>query len=222
MCGRFTLTIDPGDLREELDLGPIVADWHPRYNIAPTQPLAVVIDAVQRQVEAYRWGLVPGWAKDLEFGSRLINARSETLAEKPSFKNAFARRRCLILADGFFEWKKPGLPSERKVPYYIRMATGKPFTFAGLWESWKSPAGEEIRTCTIITCGPNERVAAIHDRMPVILPGEVRWKWLNPAANLVELGQMLAPFPADQMVAYPVGSAVNSPGNDSPVCVQPL
>jgi putative SOS response-associated peptidase YedK len=222
MCGRFTLALDPGELREELDLGPIVADLQPHYNIAPTQPVAVVTDGVKRAVEVYHWGLVPGWAKDLEIGNQMINARSETLQEKPSFKHAFAHRRCLILADGFYEWAKPGEKQARKTPYYFRMENGKPFTFAGLWETWMSPDKHEIRTCTIITCPANERVSPIHVRMPVILPADVRWQWLEPQAAPGDLQKWLAPYPADQMTTYPVGPLVNSPAYDLPACILPL
>lgn len=221
MCGRFTLTLDPGDLREALDLGPIVADYQPHFNIAPTQAVAVVIDGEKRQVEAYRWGLVPGWAKDLEIGSRMINARSETLQEKPAFKRPFAHRRCLILADGFYEWAKPADGRGRKIPYYFRLASNQPFTFAGLWEAWTPPGGQELRTCTIITCAANERVGAIHDRMPVILPAEVRWQWLDQKANPADLQKWLLPYPAGQMTAYPVGPLVNSPAYDDPACILP-
>ena len=128
----------------------------------------------------------------------------------------------MILADGFYEWAKPGEQYARKTPYYFRMESGKPFTFAGLWESWKSPAGQEILTCTIITCPANERVSPIHDRMPVILPAEVRWQWLDPQAAPGDLQKWLAPYPASQMITYPVGSLVNSPANDLPACILPL
>jgi putative SOS response-associated peptidase YedK len=217
MCGRFTLTLDPGELQESLNLGEITFDYMPRYNIAPTHPVAVVRDAQLRKVELFRWGLVPSWAKDISIGDRMINARSETLTEKPSFKNAFARRRCLILADGFYEWHRA--PGAAKTPYYFRLKSGKPFAFAGLWEFWRSSEGDELRTCTIITCAANTLVAEHHERMPVILPLEVHYPWLaaqTPATNLV---QLLAPYNPDEMTAFAVSKAVNSPENDSRECI---
>jgi putative SOS response-associated peptidase YedK len=222
MCGRFTLTIDPEDLREELDLGSVPTELHPRYNIAPTQPVAVVTEAAKRQVDLYQWGLVPAWAKDITIGSRLINARCETLVEKPSFRKAFERRRCLILADGFFEWAQPGEKVTRKTPYYFHLDSMKPFTFAGLWESWRSPKGEELHTCTIITCPANEEIAPFHDRMPVILPKTARWKWLDPGAKIPELNPFLIPYPKGEIVFHVVSSMINSPSIDEPQCILPV
>ncbi len=221
MCGRFTLTLDPGELREELDLGPIEVELHARFNIAPTQPVAVVAEPEKRQVELFKWGLVPSWAKDASIGSRLINARRETLAEKPAFRKAFDRRRCLILADGFFEWAHAGEKNARKTPYYFHLASGRAFTFAGLWEFWRAPGGEELRSCTIITCPANERIAAFHDRMPVILPEAVRWKWLDPAAKPAELASFMAPYPAGEIAYHPVSPMVNSPAVDEQACILP-
>ncbi len=222
MCGRFTLTIDPGDLQQELDLGPIAGELYKRFNIAPTQPVAVVTDAEKRLVELFHWGLVPFWAKDPSIGSRMINARGESLAEKPSFRKAFESRRCLILADGFYEWSKPVDKGERKTPYYFQLATGKPFTFAGLWETWRDPQGQTLRSCTIITCQANERVALIHERMPVILPPETRWQWLDPGMKPAALNHMLVPYPSGEMAHYPVSAAVNSPATDLPSLISPL
>jgi len=222
MCGRFTLFLDPGELKEELDLGPIEAELHARFNIAPTQPVAVVTEPVKRQVELYKWGLIPSWAKDPTIGSRLINARCETLAEKPAFRGAFERRRCLILADGFFEWAHPDVKTVRKTPYFFHLASGKPFTFAGLWEFWRSEAGEAVHTCTIITCPANEQIAPFHDRMPVILPGEVRWKWLDPAAKPPELNRYLVPYPAGEIAYHPVSTLVNNPAADEPAVIRPV
>ena len=221
MCGRFTLTLDPGELREELDLGQIAAEVHARFNVAPTQAVAVVTEAEKRQVELFKWGLVPSWAKDPSIGSRLINARSETLAEKPSFRKAFERRRCLILADGFFEWAHAGEKTARKTPYYFHLASHRAFTFAGLWESWRAPGGEELRSCTIITCPANERIAAFHDRMPVILPEAVRWRWLDPGAKPADLSLMLTPYPAGEIAYHSVSPMVNSPAVDEPACILP-
>ena len=220
MCGRFTLTLDPGELQETLNLGDITFDYVPRYNIAPTQPVAVVRDAQTRKVELFRWGLVPSWAKDISIGERLINARSETISEKPSFRSAFAHRRCLILADGFYEWRRA--QDGPKVPYYFKLKSGKPFAFAGLWESWHSPKGDELRTCTIITCAANDLVAEYHERMPVILPIKVQYSWLAPQTPAIELASLLAPYPPAEMVAYPVSRAVNSPENDTAECIKAI
>lgn len=218
MCGRFTLTLDPVILRQAFDLGEMPPDWIPRYNIAPSQPVAVVADAKTRNVDFMRWGLVPSWAKDIDIGNRLINARAETLAEKPSFRSAFARRRCLILADGFFEWKK--IKSGPSTPYYIQMEAKSPFAFAGLWEVWHAPEGDALKSCTIITCPPNARVAPIHDRMPVIFDPREAWGWLEERPQ-AELTAMLKPHRAEDMVAYPINRLVNDPKRDEPAIIRP-
>lgn len=221
MCGRFTLTLEPGELQALLDLGPFIHIVQPRYNIAPTQPIPIVKDPATRAVELYRWGLVPFWSKDLDIGNRLINARSETAAEKPAFRAAFKYRRCLILADGFYEWKKE-LQSKAKTPYLFKLKDDSPFTFAGLYEHWEPPEGGELHTCTILTCEPNELVGRMHNRMPVMLDAEARWRWLDPELDSRSLQALLKPYPADQMKAYPVSKAVNSPGNDTPDVVEPV
>lgn len=223
MCGRFTLTADPADLQEAFEwvnFGNAILT--PRYNIAPTQPIAVVANKGKNMLDFFTWGLVPFWAKDPSFGSRMINARAETLAEKPSFKNAFRRRRCLILADGFYEWQK--IPGEKvKIPTYIHLKDRKPFAFAGLWEEWNSSDGSQILSATIITTKPNELVKHIHNRMPVILPESVFEQWLAPGeADSQDLSTLLRPFDASQMVTYPVSRMVNNPQNDNPACIQPL
>jgi putative SOS response-associated peptidase YedK len=222
MCGRFTLTLDPGELREELDLGAIADELLKRFNIAPTQPVAVVTDAGSRQVELYNWGLIPSWAKDPSIGSRMINARAETLAEKPSFRKAFEQRRCLILADGFFEWSHTDGQSSRKTPYYFHLPEHKAFTLAGLWEFWRDPKGKEVRTCTIITCQANADVGRFHERMPVILPPESRWKWLEPGIRPAILNSYLVPYPEGEIQYYPVSPMVNNPAFDDPACVLPV
>jgi len=219
MCGRFTLTLDPVELRQAFDLGEFPEEWIPRYNIAPTQPVAVVADATTRKVEFMRWGLVPSWAKDIAIGSKLINARSETIAEKPSFRSAFAKRRCLIMADGFYEWQKTG-PKSPSIPYYIHMEDSAPFMFAGLWEFWRSPEGDGLTTCTIITTAANARVAPIHDRMPVIFTPQTAWDWLNPLPP-EKLTEMLQPYPAEEMVAYRVSRMVNDGNKDSSALIKP-
>lgn len=218
MCGRFTLTLDPVILRQAFDLGDLPPEWIPRYNIAPSQPVAVIADAKTRSVDFMRWGLVPSWAKDISIGNRLINARAETLAEKPSFRAALARRRCLILADGFFEWKKA--KSGPSTPYYIQMEDRSPFAFAGLWEVWHAPEGDVLKSCTIVTCPPNARIAPIHDRMPVIFNPRQAWDWLEERP-VAELSGMLRPYPAEEMTAYPIGRLVNDPKRDEPGIIQP-
>lgn len=219
MCGRFTLTLDPGELQQELDLSQELGTWQPRFNIAPTQPVAVVNDASQRRMVQFRWGLIPAWAKDPEIGNRMINARSETLQEKPAFKRLFAQRRCLILADGFYEWA-PG-KTGGKTPFYFYMPGRQAFTFAGLWDSWKSPEGNDVFSCTIITCAANETIAPFHERMPVILPAEGRWVWLDPAAKASDLQRWLAPLPASLIAMHQVSTLVNNPANESPNCILP-
>jgi len=222
MCGRFSLTADPADLKEAfywVDFGN--ADISPRYNIAPTQGVPVVTNNGEKKLDFFTWGLVPFWAKDPSIGSRMINARSETLAEKPSFKTAFKRRRCLILADGFYEWQK--VPGEAtKIPTYIQMKDKKPFAFAGLWEGWNSPDGSQIFSTTIITTHPNELMKPIHNRMPVILPETAYEAWLTPGeVTRDKLSPFLVPFDPNLMAAYPVSPLVNNPRNDSPNCILP-
>ncbi len=221
MCGRYTLTIPLEELAEafpDFKPPPILK---PRYNIAPTQEIPVVANNGQRQIEFFRWGLIPFWAKDTAIGNRMINARAETLAEKPSFRNAYRRRRCLILADGFYEWRKE--PDRKaKTPMLVRMASGEPFAFAGLWEIWK-PDDTPLLSCTIITTEPNDLVAEMHNRMPVILPREAYNRWLAPEEQEPDvLQELLAPYPADEMVAHPVSRIVNSPANDLPQCIEPI
>lgn len=222
MCGRFTLTLNVNEIQQEMGLGDFPPDWGGRYNVAPSQPVAVVVDPQQRNVEMMRWGLVPSWAKDVSIGNKLINARAETLTEKPSFRNAFARRRCLILADGFFEWKKPGKGRGGvPMPYYFQRKERKPFAFAGLWEFWRSPEGDPLRSCTLITTQANGLVAPVHDRMPVMLAGQASWDWLLNS-RMEDLQAMLKPFPEEEMVAYPVSRMVNNPEVDSPEVLVPL
>jgi putative SOS response-associated peptidase YedK len=222
MCGRFVLILELGDFEDEFDLGGIAESYLPRYNIAPTQPVAVVRNDKERKVEMFRWGLVPSWAKDLSIGSRLINARSESLAEKPSFRNALTRRRNLILASGFYEWKLVGTLAnpKGKIPVFIYMKDHKPFVFAGLWEEWQSPEGETVQSTTIITTSSNALISPFHDRMPVILDADKQWQWLDPSASQQDALKLLQPYPAEQMTYYPVGSIVNNPAYDSPVCIQ--
>lgn len=224
MCGRFTLTASPDRLAETFTNVTSPPEINPRYNIAPTQAVAVVANNDPNRVDFFQWGLIPFWAKDPGIGQRMINARAETLAEKSSFKNAYKRRRCLILADGFYEWRQTEAKGQRpaKTPYYIRLKSGQPFAFAGLWESWQSPQEDTILSCTIITTTPNDLLADLHNRMPVILPAEAYEQWLDPAEQPPQrLDSLLRPYPADLMLAYPVSTLVNNPSNDSPECILP-
>jgi len=220
MCGRFTLFASPDTIQAEFDLPEVPAHLTPRYNIAPTQAVAVIANHAERRLELFQWGLIPSWAKDPSIGSRMINARAETLAEKPSFRTALRKRRCLILADGFYEWRKDG---GGKTPFFIHLRSGRPFALAGLWEVWQTLDGVALPTCTIITTGPNSLVAALHDRMPVILPPDAYDRWLDPEPQTpADLAPLLVSYPADAMNLYAVSRAVNSPANDSPACIEPV
>jgi len=221
MCGRFTITLEPAFFQQEFELGNLPSEWVPRYNAAPGQSIPVVKEAKTRDVAMLRWGLVPHWAKDISIGYKMINARSETLQEKPSFKNAFKNRRCLILADGFYEWQQPAVKSAPKAPFRFILKESQPFAFAGLWESWHSPENEEIQTCTIITCEPNDLLAQIHNRMPVILDQNNCWEWLAEKPES-ELTGLMKPYPSDSMKGYPVGQIVNNPRFDDVSCINPL
>jgi len=225
MCGRFTLHHSADELAARFDAQPTLPDIEPRYNIAPSQPLAAVIQATPdgpRQIEALHWGLIPFWAKDPAIGNRMINARAETLAEKPAFRHALTRRRCLIPADGFYEWRKEGGKSQ---PFHIRISTGDLFAFAGLWETWKRPDdGQTLRSCTIITVPANPLMAPIHDRMPAILRPHDEARWLDTAhlRDPNDLLDLLGPYEDDVMEAYAVSKLVNAPVNDDPACIEPL
>ncbi|HEX6305870.1 MAG TPA: SOS response-associated peptidase [Anaerolineales bacterium] len=216
------MTVEPGELREAFPGVEIPGEITARYNIAPSQPVAVIPNDGRNKLDFFVWGLIPSWAKDPAIGNRMINARAETLAEKPSFRAAYRRRRCLVLADGFYEWRKePG--NKAKTPMYIQMESKEPFAFAGLWEIWHSADGSEVRSCNIITTEPNGLVKQIHNRMPVILPREAYELWLAPEEkDPSELDGLLVPFPAPEMMAYPVSKTVNSPANDGPELVQPI
>ena len=222
MCGRFTLTVNPADLQDTFSDFNFPAKFAPRFNIAPSQPVLAIPNDEKYNADFFVWGLIPMWAKDPEIGNRLINARGETLAEKPSFRGSYRHKRCLILSDGFYEWKTFG-SRKTKTPYYIHMQNRKPFAIAGLWDHWESPDGSSIKTCTIITTTPNELMESIHDRMPVILHPRDYAKWLNPAPQTPEnLQPLIKPFPADAMTAYPVSTLVNKVTNDTPELVVPV
>jgi putative SOS response-associated peptidase YedK len=219
MCGRFVSASSPDDIARYFDAAAPEALLEPSYNVAPTNDIyAVLDDGGVRRLDAFHWGLVPYWAKDPKIGSRMINARAETVAASNAYKRAFQRRRCLIPADGFYEWKK--LPdSKRKQPHYIQRTDGEPMAFAGLWEVWRGAdkQGEPLRSCTIITTTPNETLAPIHDRMPVILPAS-RWReWLDPTNDDIDtLGKLLVPAPAALVTARPVSTQVNNVRNKGP------
>ena len=221
MCGRFTLTVSPEELQAAFPNFVIPGDIPPSYNIAPSQPIPVVVNDGKNQLDFFRWGLIPSWTKADKIGKfSLINARSETAHEKASFKTSFRRRRCLILADGFYEWSK-STSGKGKTPYYITLRDQSPFAFAGLWDIWNSPEGDILKSACILTTNPNELVQPIHDRMPVILPSESFDFWLKTEEGSQEEFQpLLKPYPADLMQAYPVSTYVNSPKNNSPQCLQ--
>jgi putative SOS response-associated peptidase YedK len=220
MCGRFTIMVDAEDLQEQLALGSLPANWRPRYNVAPAQPVAVVSDAQTRQVEWMRWGLVPSWAKDLEIGNRLINARSETVTEKPSFRSAFVQRRCFLLADGFYEWQHLEGKKGPAAPFHFHLKDRRAFGLAGLWEAWRSPEGKVVHSCTILTTQANAVVAPIHDRMPVILSGADLWRWILPATPVEHLA-LLHPYPESELERVAVSRLVNRSDYDGPDCVLP-
>jgi len=228
MRGRFTLTADPGVVARRFGAPPAQGgNTRPRYNVAPTQAVVTVTDDGTRHLEQMRWGLVPRWAKDPKGGARMINARAETLAERPAYRGALRRRRCLIPADGFYEWAEGAGSRKARRPMYVRLTTGEPFAFAGLWDEWRPPeGGEPLRTCTIVTTEANALVAAFHHRMPVILAPEVEAVWLDPGlTDPAHLRSLLVPYPAAAMEAYPVSTAVNAAANeanDSERLVQPL
>jgi len=220
MCGRFTLTTNLGAIAKRFGVSRFLEEVGPRYNIAPTQTVIVVNDDGTRHLTQMRWGLIPSWAKDPAIGNRMINARAETVATKPAFRAALRKRRCLIPADGFYEWQPAG---RRKQPVYIALKTLGPFGFAGLWEIWTSPAGDEIRSCTIITTEANELLKPIHDRMPVILNHDAEAVWLDQTIqDSARLLPLLKPYPAEEMECYPVSTWVNNPANDSAECIEPL
>jgi putative SOS response-associated peptidase YedK len=222
MCGRFTLYQSVEALAQNFQIEKLT-DIEPKYNIAPTQMVATVLynsETNKRELQQLRWGLIPSWAKDMGIGAKLINARSETVTEKPAFRSAFKRRRCLVVADGFYEWQQQG---SKKQPFYFHLLEKKTFGFAGLWEQWESPEGDKISSCTILTTKANELVQPIHDRMPVILQQEDYDTWLNPLVQTPEILQpLLHPYPSEQMIAYPVSTLVNSPKHNNPECVKPI
>lgn len=215
MCGRYSLSTDIEGLSFRFDFEAIGLTFQERYNIAPTQQvLTVTNDGSKNQAQMMKWGLIPFWAKDPKIGNRSINARAETVHERPMFRQAFQKRRCLIVADSFYEWKRDG---SVKTPMRIVLKSGEPFGFAGLWETWTSPEGEVVQSCSIITTTPNELMETIHDRMPVILPPKTESTWIDRGlGDNCDLRSLLVPYSASEMDAYPVSTLVNSPKNDVP------
>lgn len=220
MCGRYTLTTPLDELLAIFDVPDVAFDYQPRYNIAPTQTAPVLArDDEGRRIGLLRWGLIPFWADDPAIGNRMINARSETASSKPAFRSAFRSRRCLVLADGFFEWKKEG---EGKQPYWIHRPDGEPFTMAGLWERWQPEEGEPIYTFTILTRDATEELRSLHPRMPVVLERDRGEAWIERDREPAELEDLLAGPPDQGFSWHPVSTVVNSPRNDVPECVEPL
>ncbi|MDN7227587.1 SOS response-associated peptidase [Planococcus liqunii] len=224
MCGRYSLYADYRVLLERFNIDEASfseEDYSQSFNVAPSQQVvAVVSDGKKNRLGFLKWGLVPPWAKDEKIGYKMINARAETAAEKPSFRNAFKKKRCLVVADSFYEWKRR---DDGKTPMRIKLKSGEPFAFAALWESWKSPEGKTVNTCSILTTGANELMGTIHDRMPVILTKEAEKIWLDPnVQDAEELGKLLQPFDSNELEAYEVSDAVNSPKNNGPELIEKI
>ncbi len=225
MCGRYTLTVPLSSLVDAFGVSPPDFDYRPRYNIAPTQDAPVVAqDDRGRRMGLLRWGLVPFWADDPGMGSRLINARSETVAGKPAFRAAFSRRRCLVPADGFYEWKKEGGEGEKglKMPFWIHREDGDPFAFAGLWERWEKEGRAPLHTFTILTTEAVEPIRPIHPRMPVILSPSSWSTWLSSDTDAGTLEELLEGYRKAPLQLRPVSRLVNSPRNDEPACIEPV
>ena len=217
MCGRYVYAAQRDENRRAFPQFVFSDEMPKRYNIAPGQNITAIANTHEPRADTFKWGLIPAWAKDHKIGNRLINARGETLAEKPSFRTAYKKQRCLIPATGFYEWRRNG---RTKTPMHIAFKSGAPFAFAGLWDVWHAPTGERIQSCTIITTEPNDLMAAIHNRMPVILPADAYDAWLAPEER-TDLRELLVPYTAREMIAHPVSTLVNSPRNDTPDCLKP-
>ena len=219
MCGRYLMTSAPEAIRRLFRYAE-QPNFPPRHNVAPTQPVPIVrITEGEKHFALVRWGLIPPWVKDPRGFTLLINARAETINEKPAFRNAMKRRRCLFPADGFYEWKQDG---KNKQPYFVRLKGGGPMAFAGLWESWMGPNGEEVETAAIVTTAANREIAHIHDRMPVIVPPEAFDFWLDPNVDAAMAAAVIAAAPDGLLESYPVSNAVNRTANDTPDLLEPL
>jgi putative SOS response-associated peptidase YedK len=220
MCGRFVLRCTVDEVKEEFDIGDIQWSFEPSYNIAPGQEVLAVLNGGQKRLARMRWGLIPSWSKDPAIGNRMINARAETLAHKPSFARPLKDRRCLIVASGFYEWR---VSEGKKFPVYVRLQSDRPFGFAGLYEIWQPEGGDPVTSCTIITTLPNELLAPIHNRMPVIIQRDDRALWLDHAVREPQrLLPLLKPLPAGEMKAYDVSTRCNSPQYNKPDCIEPV
>lgn len=220
MCGRFVLIASPETIQQSFDLTTVPAELPPRYNIAPTQAVAVITNETPRGLTFLKWGLIPSWSKDPSAAARMINARSETASEKPSFRTAFRRRRCIIPADGFYEWQQRGTD---KIPMFIHLRDRNLMGMAGIWEIWQSPDGSEVRTCSILTTGANDFMRNFHERMPVILSPEDYNLWLSPKEEPVPVLQnLMQPYLTEAFTAYEVSKAVNKPVNDSAALIEPI
>ena len=220
MCGRLALTkMDPEGLKRRFCVMEVDSNLHPRYNIPPGSDIPVILNTEPEAIRCIRWGLIPHWAKDPSIGQRLINARAETVSEKPAFRGSLHQKRCLVITDTFYEWRS--LPNGGKQPYRIMRPDGDWFALAGLWDEAVLEGGESIRTCTIITTSANETLAAIHDRMPVVLEREEERIWLS-SRSLRELMHVLHPPEPDALTAYPIASLINSPSNDTPEVLRPV
>jgi putative SOS response-associated peptidase YedK len=222
MCGRFSQTASPDIIAEQFQVSDLPL-FQPRYNIAPSQPVVAIRidpDTTTRTLVLLRWGLIPSWAKDPKIGNQCINAKAETVAEKPSFRSAFKKRRCLVIATGFYEWQ---VQERTKQPMWIRLRSKRPFAFAGLWEHWTPTDGEPLETCTIITTEPNDLMASIHNRMPVILAPASYDQWLDPTFQQAEpLKALLRPYSSEELTVHPVSTLVNNPRHDAPQCLEPV
>ena len=219
MCGRFIQKAERKIIGEEFYIALFINDIITSYNVAPGQNAGIIINRGDNVYVQHRWGLVPSWAKDQKIGNRMINARAETVAQKPSFKSAFKSRRCLVPVDGFYEWKRT---DGYKLPYYIHHRSERPFSLAGLWETWKSPEGSDLRTFTIITTDASSALRTLHDRMPVVIPPEKRPMWLDSAADTQDLETLLVPYDSAELQFHQVSRMVNSPNNNSPQCIIPV
>jgi putative SOS response-associated peptidase YedK len=223
MCGRFRLSRRKQLVEECFDTASGEEDWAPRYNIAPTQPVAVISQNLKepvRKLSLMRWGLIPSWSKDRSVSARMINARSETAATKPAFSDAMKSRRCLIPADAFYEWARAG---KTKQPYCFEVVEGELFAFAGIWDRWKDPSGQWVKSCSILTTTPNAVTSAVHDRMPVILDPNAYDLWLDPGmTNVTEASGLLKPYDARLMRCYPVSTRINHVANDDEACSAPV
>jgi putative SOS response-associated peptidase YedK len=220
MCGRFVRSSSVASIADEFNVGLASIEMAPSYNISPTQDIVILNHRGVRQLLKCRWGFIPAGARAPSIGSSMINARAETVASKPAFRSAFANQRCLVIADGFYEWVKKG---RKKVPVYVSLKTGKPFGLAGLYNPWTSPGGERICTCTIITTASNDLLALVHDRMPAIIPKEKQDVWLNPGELTPELmPELLKPFPSEEMKMHEVSPKVNYSGYDSSEAIKPV